>query len=253
MKHHFKPLRISWRLFLLIIHIFTGIFLASLFLRKRIHPRTLAAKFTLWWHGRMCKIFGVRRKIYGTPNQTPTLFVVNHISWFDIPTLGSTLPVHFLSKDEVNSWPVIGWLAAKTGTLFIKQGCRNSTKQSLNDIREALENKGHVILFPEGTTTDGTSLKRFHSRLFQAAIDANVQVQPVAIRYPHPDGVHPKAPFIGDTQLLESTLDMMSETKMDVSLHFLKSIDARNYTRDELALAARKQIMSVIQSEADNI
>jgi len=248
MEHHLKPLRISWRFLLLIIHIFTGIFLATLFLRKRIHPGTLAARFTLWWHGRMCTIFGVRRKIYGNANQTPTLFVVNHISWFDIPALGSTLPVHFLSKDEVNSWPIIGWLAAKTGTLFIKRGCRESAQQSMNDIRQTLENNGHVILFPEGTTTDGTSLKRFHSRLFQAAIDARVQVQAVAIRYPHPDGVHPKAPFIGDTQFLESTLDMMSEARMDVSIHFLKSMNASNYSRDELAKAAREQIMSIIQA-----
>jgi len=248
MTHHFKPLRIAWRFFLLIIHIFTGLFLAALFLRKRIHPETPAANFTLWWHSRMCRIFGVNRKIYGNANKTPTLFVVNHISWFDIPALGSSVPVHFLSKDEVNSWPIIGWLARKTGTLYIKRGCRESAKQSMNDIRETLENNGHVILFPEGTTTDGTSLKRFHSRLFQAAIDAEAQVQPVAIRYPHPDGVHPKAPFIGDTQFLESTLDMMSEAKMDVALYFLESMKASDYSRDELAKAASDQILSVIQS-----
>jgi lyso-ornithine lipid O-acyltransferase len=248
MRHHFKPLRIGWRFLLLIIHIFTGLFLAIPFLKNKIHPGTFAATLTLWWHARICRIFGVQRKVYGEINQTPTLFVVNHISWFDIPALGSTLPVHFLSKDEVNSWPLIGWLATKTGTLYIKRGCRESAQQSMNDIREALENNGHVILFPEGTTSDGTSLKRFHSRLFQAAIDANAQIQPVAIRYPHPDGVHPKAPFIGDTQFLESTLDMMSEANMDVTLHFLKPMNACDFSRDELAQASKKQILEIIQS-----
>ena len=220
--------------------------MALLFLRHEIHPHTLTAKLALWWHSRICRIFGVTRTIHGDINQLPTLFVVNHISWFDIPALGSALPVHFLSKDEINSWPVIGLIAKKAGTLFIKRGARGAAEQSLTEITQALRNGGHVIIFPEGTTTDGTSLKRFHSRLFQAAIDARVRVQPVALLYPHPDGVHPRAPFIGDTQFLESTLGMISEKQMDVELHFLPSIDCQQYNRDELATITREHILKVI-------
>lgn len=242
MKHHFKPLRIAWRLLLLLLHILNGFFLALLFLREEIHPGTLAAKLTLSWHKRICKIFGVKIKTQGKINQTPTLFVVNHISWFDIPALGSVVPVHFLSKDEVNSWPIIGLLAKKAGTLFIKRGARGAAEQSLAEIIKALSNGGHVIIFPEGTTTDGTSVKRFHSRLFQAAIDAGAPVQPIALMYPHPDGVHPKAPFIGDTQFLESTLDMISEKQMAVELNFLPAIESHDYNRDELATLSHDMI-----------
>ena len=246
MRRHLKPLRIIWRISLLIIHILSGFTLALFFLRHEIHPDTLAAKLALWWHSRICRIFGVTRTIHGDINQLPTLFVVNHISWFDIPALGSALPVHFLSKDEINSWPVIGLIAKKAGTLFIKRGIRGAAEQSLAEITAALKHGGHVIVFPEGTTTDGTSVKRFHSRLFQAAIDANVQVQAVALLYPHPDGVHPKAPFIGDTQFLESTLGMISEKQMGVELNFLPPINADQYTRDQLATITRDQILTVI-------
>ncbi|MDH5473908.1 MAG: 1-acyl-sn-glycerol-3-phosphate acyltransferase, partial [Gammaproteobacteria bacterium] len=145
-----------------------------------------------------------------------------------------------------NSWPVIGLIAKKAGTLFIKRGARGAAEQSLNEITQALKNGGHVIIFPEGTTTDGTSVKKFHSRLFQAAIDAEVSVQPIAILYPHPDGVHPNAPFIGDTQFLQSTLDMISETRMDVELHFLSPVKAKQYNRDELASITREQILTII-------
>lgn len=247
MKHHIKPGRIVWRFSLLIFHIFTGLILAIFFLRNANHPNTLAARLTLWWHRRVCKIFAVRVKTFGEINQTPSLFVINHISWFDIPALGSSVPVHFLSKDEVNSWPIIGWLANKTGTLFIKRGSQGAAQESIRNISQALSNGGHVIIFPEGTTTDGTSVKRFHSRLFQAAIDAQTSVQPVALLYPHEKGVHPKAPFIGDTQFLTSTLDMMSESHIDTEIHFLPPINSAESNRDELASKCQAQIQTLVE------
>lgn len=248
MTHHFKPLRIIWRISLLILHIITGLVLAIIFLRKVVHPGSLAANLSLWWHQRICTIFGMRKTVNGNINQQPTLFVINHISWFDIPSLGSCVPVHFLSKDEINSWPFFGWLATKAGTLFIKRGFKGAAEQSIKDISQALQNGGHVIIFPEGTTTDGTSLKRFHSRLFQAAIDAKAPIQPVALRYPHPQGVHPKAPFIGDTQFIESLMDMISEKSMDVQLDFLPVINTSEFSRDELAVLAKQAILETIET-----
>ena len=247
MNHHFKPLRISWRFILLLIHIVAGLILAIFFLKNANHPGTLAARLTLWWHRRICRIFSVNIKTYGEVNQQPTLFVINHISWFDIPALGSAVPVHFLSKDEINSWPIIGWLANRAGTLFIKRGHRGAAEQSISEISQALQNGGHVIIFPEGTTTDGTSVKRFHSRLFQAAIDAGAPVQPVALLYPHEQGVHPKAPFIGDTQFLDSTLDMMSESHIDSEIHFLSPLETGNYNRDQLAEKCQAEILELVE------
>jgi len=246
MKHLKRPVRIGWRMISLILHILLGLLLAALFLRKAIHPGTLASRLTLWWHTGLCKIFGVQCSTLGNINRPATLFVVNHISWFDIPALGSKIPVHFLSKDEINSWPIVGWLARQTGTLYIKRGRRGAAEQSINEITDTLNRGGHVIIFPEGTTTDGTSVRKFHSRLFQAAIDAGAPVQPVALRYPHPDGVHPKAPFIGDTQFLQSTLDMMSEKQMHAELEFLTPIESQGLNRTELAKQCQDRILEAI-------
>lgn len=252
MKHLKKPVRISWRLILLISHILLGVLLAALFLRKALPPGSLAARLSLWWHSDLCKIFGVQCSSTGIINKAPTLFVVNHISWFDIPALGSKIPAHFLSKDEVNSWPILGWLAGQAGTLYIKRGRQGAAEQSINEISATLNRGGHVVIFPEGTTTDGTSVRKFHSRLFQAAIDAGVPIQPVALRYPHPDGVHPKAPFIGDTQFLQSTLDMMSEKQMQVNMEFLPPIDSRGLDRSELAKLSQQIILEVIRKDIPN-
>ena len=248
MEQHLKPIRILWRLSLLIVHIFLGLILIVPFINKSIRPDSFSATLALWWHGRLCKIFGVRVTASGEVSQTPTLFVVNHISWFDIPALGSKVPVHFLSKDEINSWPVIGWMAERMGTLFIRRGHRGAAEQSIKEIASVLKKGNHVIIFPEGTTTDGTSVKRFHSRLYQAAIDASAQVQPVALGYPHPEGVHPKAPFVGETQFLDSSLSMISEATMDVSLIFLDPLNPADYTRDELASISQQNILKVIES-----
>lgn len=247
MQKHLKPLRIGWRFLLLLIHVVTGILLAVPFVHRSIKPGTFAATLTLWWHRRLCDIFAVRVSIEGEMNTPPTLFVANHISWFDIPVLGSRVPVHFLSKDEVNSWPIIGWLAVRTGTLFIKRGARGAAQQSIQDICEVLQGGNHVIIFPEATTTDGQTVKRFHSRLLQAAIEAGVKVQPIALTYPHPGGVHPNAPFIGDTQLLDSTLRMMSENRMDARLSFLPAIDTSGHNRDELAEITGQMVREVVE------
>ncbi|TNF33129.1 MAG: 1-acyl-sn-glycerol-3-phosphate acyltransferase [Gammaproteobacteria bacterium] len=248
MQRYYKPVRIIWRFLLLLAHLLFSILLAIPFLNRSIRPGSLAASLVMWWHRRICSIFGMYVTTEGKINSQATLFVVNHISWFDIPTLGSVVPVHFLSKDEVNSWPIIGWLAAKAGTLFIKRGEKGASTQSIQDIENALRNGSHVIIFPEATTTDGTSVRKFHSRLFQAAINAGVQVQAIALRYPHPRGVHPKVPYIGDTQLIDSTLGLMSESRMQARLHFFPAITARNYSRDQLALMTREQILTLITS-----
>jgi 1-acyl-sn-glycerol-3-phosphate acyltransferase len=247
MLHHLKPLRISWRFLLLVIHLLCSLLLAVLFFRHLIKPDSLTARLSLWWHQRLCKIFAVKKSVRGEISSRPTLFVANHISWFDIPALGSSVPVHFLAKNEINSWPIIGWLASRAGTLFIKRGSKGAAQQSQQEIFNTLKQGGHIILFPEGTTTDGTSVNKFHSRLFQAAIDAHAQVQPVALQYPHADGVHPAALFIGDTQFLESTLAIMSEAAMEVRLQFLQVIDAADFTRDQLASMCQQQIRQVIE------
>lgn len=222
--------------------------MAALFLRKTMSPSGLPARITRFWHKLVCRAFNIDISIYGQPPTQPMLLVSNHISWFDITALGSVISARYLSKYEVVGWPVIGWLAQKAGTLFIKRGASKAAVHSMEKMSEALQQGDHVVLFPEGKTTDGNSVKKFHARLFQSAIDSHSMIQPVVIRYPHDDGVHPKAPFINDIGLYQSAIGMMGEPHMKVEVHFLTPIKSDNKTRDQLAKECESLIRQKIQN-----
>lgn len=246
----YNKLIIVWRSSQLMFHFLAGIALAFIFLRNRLPPKSYAARLSLWWHKRLCNILAVKHTYYGDISTVPTLFVANHISWFDIPAVGAVIPLHFLAKQEINSWPVIGWLANKTGTLFIPRGSKGAAQQSINTITSNLRSGCQVLIFPEGTTYNGTRVGHFHSRLLQAAFDAGVVVQPVAITYPHPDGVHPRAPYIGDTQLLDSAIGFLTPHDISVCLHFLPVLNPEGFAgRDDITDTVKKMIAARVENQ----
>jgi len=222
--------------------------MAVIFLRKTMSPSGLAAGITRFWHQQICRTFNIDVSIHGKPPKESMLLVANHISWFDITAIGSVISARYLSKYEVVGWPVIGWLAKKAGTLFIKRGTSQSALHSMEKMATALADGDHVVLFPEGTTTDGHSVRKFHARLFQSAIDSKKMIQPVVIRYPHEKGVHPKAPFVDDITIYESAIGMLGEPHMKVEIHFLEAISSENKSRDELAKLCEGLIRDKINS-----
>lgn len=185
-------------------------------------------------------------------NQEATLYVMNHISWFDIPVLASQQPLHFLSKAEVKSWPLIGWFTQRAGTLFIQRGAAGAAANSLSEITHCLQSGGSVVVFPEGTTTDGSILRNFHGRLLQAAIDSQVKIQPVALRYPYKEGINPHVPYIDEMSFMDSVMGLTQSKPLDVELHFLKSIDnhlceTAGITNKQLALLAKQAIAAKLK------
>lgn len=116
-----------------------------------------------------------------------TLFVANHLSWVDIVALGSALDAAFVARSDLARWPLVGRLARRRGTLFVKRDRRFESLPQIEAIRAALQRGRDVILFPEGTTSDGSTILRFRSTLLAAA-DAARRVQPVAIVYLTKDG-----------------------------------------------------------------
>ena len=176
---------------------------------------------------------------------------MNHISWFDIPALASQKPLHFLSKSEIKSWPLIGWLAEHAGTLYIERGASGAAQKSLNEITACLKQGYSVVIFPEGTTTDGRTLKKFHGRLLQAAIDAQVRIQPVALRYPYAGGVNPYVPYIDDMTFMDSVTGLIHTSPLEVELHFLEPIETHlesdgSSLRQQLANKARSEIAAAL-------
>ena len=221
-------LRMSYRLTRLGLHIAEGFVLAiacgALFVQYREYQQPIIR----WWHKRLCKIVGLDIRVHGTPVDGTALWISNHISWLDIPVLGSQYPLYFLSKAEVADWPLIGSLAKAAGTLFIKRGSGDSNAVA-DQLGSHLQAGRNVIFFPEGTTTNGHTVKRFFSKLF-AARQENVPIQPVMICYRDDDGLHPYAPFIDDDEFFAHILDMLKAEPLVVEIKILPAeyVDGRD-------------------------
>ncbi|HEB83025.1 MAG TPA: 1-acyl-sn-glycerol-3-phosphate acyltransferase [Gammaproteobacteria bacterium] len=244
-------LRKLYRSLLLILLIIIGLVLSLLFLRGSASPGSLSSRITCRWLGSVARALGVRVKIHGRPNHEHTLFVGNHISWLDILVLGSIVPVHFLSKHEVKTMPVIGALATRAGTLYIHRGRHESASKAGEDISRVLRQKHNALVFAEGTTSDG-NIRKFHSRMLQAAIDSQAMLQPVAIFYPHRDRqtgeirVDFNALFIGNTTIGESFNRVARARRIDAEVHYLTPVSAAGKTRAELAQYAFEQVVDCI-------
>jgi 1-acyl-sn-glycerol-3-phosphate acyltransferase len=151
-----------------------------------------AAGLPLVYHRVCCRIFGFRVEVRGAMSERrPTLFVANHVSYTDIPLLGSLIRGSFIAKTEVAGWPLFGWLAKLQRTVFVDRRVRSTATQK-SAIATRLAAGDNLILFPEGTSGDGTRVLPFKSALLSAAepIDGRpVAVQPVSIAYARLDGI----------------------------------------------------------------
>ncbi len=135
----------------------------------------------------------------------PFLLTSNHISWVDIFIILSVHPVRFISKSEVRQWPLLGWLAAKTGTLFIDRSSKRQTLEIGRAMSLVLSTGEDLGLFPESTTSTGEDVLPFKTSLLQAPLDCNATLLPVALRYHHPLGETDCAyPFVGDMTFMDS-------------------------------------------------
>jgi lyso-ornithine lipid O-acyltransferase len=125
---------------------------------------------------------GIRLKITGTPPDRG-LLVANHLSYLEVLIFGAALPCYLVSKAEIASWPFFGPLARAGGTLFVDRGSLASAEAVTREIAQRLKGPVPVLFFPEGTSSDGSKLLRFHSRLFTPAVEASIPVTAAAVRY----------------------------------------------------------------------
>lgn len=244
-----KHLRRLLRIVLLLLHILVGALLTLVMARHPADglPSTRFAAVKRAWFQALLRILGIRVRVKGTAAEGGILFVANHISWLDIPVIGSVLEASFLSKQEVRQWPVVGWLAARAGTLFIKRGGRNASNAAAEAMTWRLVRDAPVLIFPEGTTSTGESVLRFHPRLFGAATLAERPVQPIALRYPHVEQIHPTAPFVGDDKLLQHVWQLLAEREVEAEIRLLEPIGVEGADRKLIADQARDQIRAVVE------
>lgn len=130
-------------------------------------------------------IVGVRPKIVGAPLDAHTLAIANHTSWLDILILGGWTGSAFVSKAELKTTPLLGWIADQNRTLYIDRAARRDSHGQVKRITEALEHHQPLTIFPEGTTGSGRHLLHFRSTLMEAVAPAppNVSVRPIAVDY----------------------------------------------------------------------
>jgi 1-acyl-sn-glycerol-3-phosphate acyltransferase len=146
-----------------------------------------------WYHRRCCRILGLRVRQIGEPTlKRPVLFAANHMSYSDITVLGAVIPGSFIAKTEVAAWPLFGWLAKLQRSVFVDRQVRSTARQR-DAIAERLDAGDALILFPEGTSSDGNRVLPFKSALFSAAFNrpgaGPLTVQPVSITYTKLDGM----------------------------------------------------------------
>jgi 1-acyl-sn-glycerol-3-phosphate acyltransferase len=244
-----RLIRRLYRILLLLPHVLLGVLITLALGRPDESglPRPRFRRAILLWYRIFCWIVGLRIHVQGEPTSQTVLSVSNHVSWLDIPVLGAYVPAGFLSKSEVRHWPVIGWLAQRNGTVFIRRGEHGAANQVTDQMADHLKAGGSVHVFPEGTTTRGESVRRFHYRLFSAAQLARCPVQPVGLYYrPRDDGSESPAPFVGNDTLVPHTWRVLAEPHLDVDLVFKPPIPVEDVDRRTLARTAEQGVAEVV-------
>ena len=135
-----------------------------------------------WAHALLAQL-AIKLIVNGARQPGPVLLVSNHISWLDIVVIHATGHCRFVSKADVQRWPVVGMLATGAGTLYIERESRRDALRVVHHMAERLQAGDVLAVFPEGTTGDGSTVLPFHANLLQAAISAQVSVQPMALHF----------------------------------------------------------------------
>ena len=216
-----------------------GLRIAEMVTRKTI-DRTPWARFCFRW---ACRCLGLNIHQHGSPSNDTVLFVSNHISWSDIPILGSLAPIRFLSKAEVGQWPLIGWLARQAGTLFIHRG-GGQARRVRGQIIENLQAGENVLVYPEGTTSAGLTVLPFHGLLLRAAPESKTPIQPVTITYRRDGRPDHLAPFIGEDEFHSHLLRMLRQPSARVDVVFHEPVQSpEEVPTAELAASLRQTVL----------
>ena len=207
------------------------------------------------WSRQLVAICGVSFSINDSAQRepvSPSLIICNHISWLDIFVMNTIHPCRFVAKSDIRSWPLIGWLCENTGTIFIARGKQRDVRRIYAGLVKSIHDGERVAFFPEGTTAPQGTVLPFHANLFEAAIEAEVPVQPYALRYLDADGgLHDSADFIGEMTFVESVIAILKSGGMHAELIRLPAIPTEGAHRRELAAAARELVSEALSPAAD--
>jgi 1-acyl-sn-glycerol-3-phosphate acyltransferase len=242
-------IRLAWRILRVILHLCAGLATCAL-----VFPFSGSARrerLVRNWSRRLLRLCRVSfEQAPGAPALDHALIVANHISWLDIFVINSLHPCRFVAKAEIRGWPVLGWLAARAGTIFIARDNRRELRHIFAGLVGLLQRGERVAFFPEGTTARQGTLLPFHANLFEAAIDAKVAVQPYALEYVDGQGAyHPAVDYVDSTTFVESLGMILQGTPIRARLACLAPIETGGAHRRELAQAAHAAVAAALHAK----
>ncbi len=192
-------------------------------------------------------ILGMQIETRGEMSKTvPTLFLCNHMSYLDTISIASVIPTYFVAKAEVADWPLFGYLTKLQGTLFIDRRNKKGTAEQGAAMIDVMRQQRNIVLFPEGTSTNGSEVKFFKSGLMQSVLDMNdvdVMIQPVSIACYGKNGIQNRYAWYGDMTLMPHLWTVFKTSGLRVRITFHEPFLASRFSdRKELGEYARKQV-----------
>ena len=228
-----------------------------------------ARRFPHWYHRQVCRLLGVKLNIEGSVAKgAPVLLVCNHTSWLDIPVLSALAPVSFVAKLEVGSWPFVSALARLQRSVFVDRTRRLAAGNAANAITMRLQQGDTIVLFPEGTSSDGNRVLPFKTSLFGAVAGATVPaaeqvvVQTAAVVYTHMHGVpvtraeRPRIGWYGDMEMTSHAWGVLKSGAITVTIKVGPPVPLTDFKdRKDLALkserAIRRDVLAILRGRPD--
>jgi 1-acyl-sn-glycerol-3-phosphate acyltransferase len=196
------------------------------------------------WSRRTLPRMGIAIDVTGSPT-SGGLIASNHLSYLDILVYCAIAPCAFVSKSEVRGWPAVGWIATLAGTVYVDRSVRSETRTVQPEMQAALAGGLRLFLFPEGTSSDGSRVRRFHSSLFQPAIDLKAPVSAASIAYAVPDGnAGTEACYWGEMTLFPHLINLLSKHSVTATVRF---------SRDSFRFTDRKQAAQQMHQEVERL
>ncbi|MCW5623393.1 MAG: 1-acyl-sn-glycerol-3-phosphate acyltransferase [Burkholderiales bacterium] len=249
MSRSTERLRQFFRISGLALHIVVGLTLSgAVFPILRTAGRQACFR---WWSRRLLRILRVEIHIHGDPDAIPrgqpALLLANHVSWLDVFVVRSAVECRFVAKSDIRQWPIVGWLVSKQGTVFVERARRRDTARVNASLESALLSGEKMVVFPEGTTTDGSVVKPFHASLLQPVVAVNGWAMPVALRYRYPDGRrNDQAAYTGDLSLWDSAKQIAAQRYLIADVFFLPPEQAVGQHRRDLAASTGRAVAEAL-------
>lgn len=225
----------------------------------RVSPKA-ARRFPHWYHRQVCRLMGIKLEVEGTVSRdAPVLLVCNHTSWLDIPVLSALAPVSFVAKKEVGGWPFVSSLARLQRSVFIDRTRRHATGDAASEIMGRLSIGDTIVLFPEGTSSDGNTVLPFKTSLFgavkgsEAPLLQQIVVQTAAVVYTHRHGIpltraeRPSVGWYGDMEMQQHAWEVLKSGPLTVTIRVSPPVPLDRFAdRKELALRSEREIRRAV-------